>query len=73
MLSLFYVSAYINCNTFVNLIFLTVKKAVEKAKKLFLSLKLVKSKHLLNQPTKRPWEPLEGLINLSLVDFFIGC
>ena len=33
MLSLLYVSAYINCNTFVNLIFLTVKKAVEKAKK----------------------------------------
>lgn len=74
MLSLHYVSAYINYNTFVNLSFLTIKRGCWKSKKSFFnSLKLVKSKSLLNQPTKRPWEPLEGLINLSLVDFFIGC
>lgn len=60
ILSLLYVSAYIKYNISVKGIFQTMKKDIrkkrllKKQKKFFLSLKLVKLKYLLNQPTKRP-------------------
>ena len=67
MLSLFYVSAYINCNTFVNLIFLTVKKAVEKAKKAFSQPQTSKIETFIEstnqaamRTTRRPYQSFVG-------------